>query len=553
MMASIRTLLLASLSLATVSAQDARISWIENAPAWQEESLMHLQISPPESSILQLTFDVYPLTRAVGLNESTEVRDDYRIQGFLTYADDLEAMNNQSIALVSCDSNSSTSLVGELITTAKPRAILLYSIKGNCCALQGSYQDLEGTPYDTLFTMANQEESIAAMNSTRLAGASAAATITGGITAAGPETSAQVPHNGNNSAVAMSILYSITGLITLLFLVIIATGAIRAHRYPERYGPRSGYGGRPRQSRAKGLARAVLETLPIVKFGDPAPEKPDPALELESQTSRSSSEPGVGTRLSAIPEEPKTPRTPKTPKTPAKRQNEGLGTVLESEDDDQPAVNPTIAAPKDANGGENGTKDGKRISEEHLGCSICTEDFLVGEDVRVLPCDHKFHPPCIDPWLINVSGTCPLCRLDLRPHDEQNPEDPHHLAPPLAGEWNENNAQTTQQQRRKSLRFLDLHRLRHASVEERIEILRRHRSQQQLRESQPPQSSSSGSTTADSEEHHSRRASLADRLRDKFRVHTTTRQDGGDEEMTRTTTTTTTTTAREAGPPPVST
>lgn len=74
-MASIRTLLLASLSLATVGAQDARISWIENAPAWQEESLMHLQISPPESSILQLTFDVYPLTRAVGLNESTEVRD----------------------------------------------------------------------------------------------------------------------------------------------------------------------------------------------------------------------------------------------------------------------------------------------------------------------------------------------------------------------------------------------------------------------------------------------------------------------------------------------
>ncbi|KAK0674441.1 hypothetical protein QBC41DRAFT_492 [Cercophora samala] len=547
MMASIRALLLTSLMSAlstTVSAQDARISWIENAPAWQEASLMHLLISPPESEILQLTYDVYPLTRAVGLNESTEVRDDYRFQGFLTYADDLEAMNNQSIALVSCDSNSSTSLVGELITTAKPMAILLYSIKGNCCALQGVYQDLEGTPYETLFTMANQEESIAAMNSTRLAGASAAATITGGITATNPDTSVQ-PHNGNNSAVAMSILYSITGLITLLFLVIIATGAIRAHRYPERYGPRTGYGGRPRQSRAKGLARAVLETLPIVKFGDPAPAKPDPALELESQTSRSSPEPGIGTRLSAIPEEPKTPKTPKTPKMPVKRQSEALGTVLESEDDDEPAVNPTVAVtPRDTKADEAENQAGKRISEEHLGCSICTEDFLVGEDVRVLPCDHKFHPPCIDPWLINVSGTCPLCRLDLRPHDEQNPEDPHQLAPPLAGEWNDNSSgQTTQQQRRKSLRFLDLHRLRHASVEERIEILRSHRSQQQLRESQPPQSSS-GSTTADSEEHHSRRASLADRLRDKFRVHTTRQSVDG--EMT---TTTTTNTARQAGPP----
>src|SRR5690606_1249380 len=88
---------------------------------------------------------------------------------------------------------------------------------------------------------------------------------------------------GRNSAVAMSILYSITGLITLLFLVIIGTGAIRAHRYPERYGPRSGFGGRPSQSRAKGLALAVLETLPIVKFGDPNSAKADPSLELESQ------------------------------------------------------------------------------------------------------------------------------------------------------------------------------------------------------------------------------------------------------------------------------
>ncbi|KAK0732655.1 hypothetical protein B0T21DRAFT_349640 [Apiosordaria backusii] len=537
MMASMRALLLASILSAlssTVSAQeDARISWIENAPAWQHESLMHLSISPPESEILQLTYDVYPLTRAVGLNESTEVRNDYRIQGFLTYADDLEAMNNQSIALVSCDSTNSTGLVGELITTAKPRAILLYSIKGNCCALQGSYQDFEGIPYETLFTMANQEESIAAMNSTRLAGASAAATITGGINSTGPEISTQ-PHNGNNSAVAMSILYSITGLITLLFLVIIATGAIRAHRYPERYGPRSGYGGRPRQSRAKGLARAVLETLPIVKFGDPAPAKPDPALELESQTSRSSPEPGIGTRLSAIPEEPK---TPKTPKTPAKRQSEALGTVLESEDD-APGATPAVAVPKDAKADGDGIRDGKRISEEHLGCSICTEDFLVGEDVRVLPCDHKFHPPCIDPWLINVSGTCPLCRLDLRPQDEQNSGDPHQLAPPLAGEWGDNNSGQTAQQRRRSSRFLDLHRLRHASVEERIEILRRHRSQQQLRES--PQSSSGGSTTAVFDEHHSRRASLADRLRDKFRVRTTRQSVNGE---------TTTSTTMGAGPP----
>ncbi|KAJ0108983.1 hypothetical protein J7T55_005531 [Diaporthe amygdali] len=33
-------------------------------------------------------------------------------------------------------------------------------------------------------------------------------------------------------------------------------------------------------------------------------------------------------------------------------------------------------------------------------CSICTEDFVDGDDIRRLPCDHIFHPRCIDPWLI---------------------------------------------------------------------------------------------------------------------------------------------------------
>ena len=61
--------------------------------------------------------------------------------------------------------------------------------------------------------------------------------------------------------------YAITGLVTALFLIVILSGAIRAIRNPERYGPRR-IAGRPRQSRAKGIARAMLETLPIVKFGD---------------------------------------------------------------------------------------------------------------------------------------------------------------------------------------------------------------------------------------------------------------------------------------------
>lgn len=48
-------------------------------------------------------------------------------------------------------------------------------------------------------------------------------------------------------------------------------------------------------------------------------------------------------------------------------------------------------------------------------CPICVSDFLEDEDIRILPCDrrHAFHPQCIDPWLLDISSACPLCRLDL--------------------------------------------------------------------------------------------------------------------------------------------
>lgn len=199
---------------------------------------------------------------------------------------------------------------------------------------------------------------------------------------------------GNNSAVAMSILYSITGIITLLFLVIIATGAIRAHRYPERYGPRGGFGGRPRQSRAKGLARAVLDTIPIVKFGNQQPAKPDPELELDASTAD-----GHDTTIQRAMANANESNTPEA-KTAAAATAALADERHSSEEHPSKRNSQTLDATTGHSEGEEGG--------EHLGCSICTEDFTVGEDVRVLPCNHQFHPHCVDPWLINVSGTCPL-------------------------------------------------------------------------------------------------------------------------------------------------
>jgi len=316
----------------------------------------------------------------------------------------LDNFTTYSIPYISCDSadypgNLGVSDVVDRATAANVSAILFYSRTENYCNMTGTVGQY--TTFYSMTSAASSNRIYYYLNSlTRAQSGGTQARI---ITQQSYENLLNVtpyglPH-GKTTAIAMIALYAVTGLITILFLIIIVTGAVRAHRHPERYGPRNIIG-RPRQSRAKGLARAMLDTLPIVKFGDPLPSKQHGDVELADSASVEQREAASGSEH-ILP----APVVPVAAGHEAKNNimTERNNSVADSADTDADSKHDAavpIAAEADS---------GDQM------CSICTDEFELGEDIRLLPCNHMFHPACVDPWLLDISGTCPLCRIDLNP------------------------------------------------------------------------------------------------------------------------------------------
>ncbi|XP_006015292.1 E3 ubiquitin-protein ligase ZNRF3 [Alligator sinensis] len=53
-------------------------------------------------------------------------------------------------------------------------------------------------------------------------------------------------------------------------------------------------------------------------------------------------------------------------------------------------------------------------------CAICLEKYIDGEELRVIPCTHRFHKKCVDPWLLQ-HHTCPHCRHNIIEQKKGNP------------------------------------------------------------------------------------------------------------------------------------
>lgn len=57
--------------------------------------------------------------------------------------------------------------------------------------------------------------------------------------------------------------------------------------------------------------------------------------------------------------------------------------------------------------------------DKTLQCTVCMEDYKLGEPVKQLSCEHVFHNECIVPWL-ELHGTCPICRKSLNDESQNS-------------------------------------------------------------------------------------------------------------------------------------
>ena len=70
-----------------------------------------------------------------------------------------------------------------------------------------------------------------------------------------------------------------------------------------------------------------------------------------------------------------------------------------------------------SSGGDGIPSDLPETSFDQPSCVICLDDFVAHETrVRNLPCQHIFHPECVDQLLLRHSSLCPICKASVLPN-----------------------------------------------------------------------------------------------------------------------------------------
>ncbi|KAF8472057.1 hypothetical protein BDZ91DRAFT_791071 [Kalaharituber pfeilii] len=335
------------------------------------------------------------------------------------------SLNATSILLLSCDSYISnhakrlTTLEDPAptflrATLQKPKAIILYTSQGGCCRIEPHYWR-HRYRHLPIFTFNNLTELtvnqfINAANGTDVQIVSRNVLVD---TSLGYEMAEDDSARRLSKESALLVVYIITGLISTGFIGVLLYFGFKAygrcgHNSTEHLGPR------PRQSRTRGIARTALDTIPVVRFGSRPVESPSKDVDVEMQEANSSLEVRDLQELG----NPPSSNCPSSPENSSTSASVSEFPSVYSVTNSVPIDTMITGAPLP--------------QANQVQCPVCMDDFEEGQEIRILPCNHSFHTDCIDPWLLNVTGSCPLCRIDLRPPEERERDNnPASIFPPL--------------------------------------------------------------------------------------------------------------------------
>lgn len=333
----------------------------------------------------------------------------------------VDSLTTKQVAMLCCDDPYGTS--AEMLATvaeSNPACTILYSLKSQMCNLTEKNAVLD--QLGTVFSLVSVHAAQSILNKV---------TNTSVSVVVGPNSYYLNGGNGQkgssnddvSTTVAMAVLYAVAGIIAIAFLFIIISGAIRVHKHPERYGLSTDENEEDSSSRAKGLARAVLDSIPLVRFQI----RPHDGAGGATGTTTKDPESAAGSKDVQESQADYLSNYHKSndtkPKDGGIEDQEAISMQdLDCKDDAEVTVE-QHEQPEPL-----GEVVGDVVGDDDAQCPICFENFENGEILRDLPCKHKFHALCVDPWLLESSSHCPLCRVDLSlERNEDISDDPPNI------------------------------------------------------------------------------------------------------------------------------
>ncbi|CAG8573564.1 2724_t:CDS:2 [Funneliformis caledonium] len=256
-----------------------------------------------------------------------------------------------------------------------------------------------------------------------------------------PSTPVSVKGSDDNKVLAtyqtaMIVLYAVSGVVLGLFFIVVITNIIRNRLNAPVTPPSQGQDSNARPNR--GIARSVLDSFPVFLFtigmkdyndenkdlegGKGKELEDDIELETTSPVVMKSAPQSEGIEVNEDSSNIYSKITDNTLETNNDRSDINLS---EKENPDLPKVLPSAHIKNSSHsrsistGSSLSALTSNKVQDGQLTCPICLDDFESGVELRVLPCHHQYHKICIDPWLLDISPLCPMCKTDYTSWDSE--------------------------------------------------------------------------------------------------------------------------------------